>query len=174
MLSRCGVAKRSNAAGSEPAGQLALVGSNPTPASTLTPAAFFAQAFPLVLDAFLGDPPPATDRVLVRFLKAAALRSRHPYEVTLRADPCAYCGGPGGTVDHIQPRSHYGANNWRNLTGACDLCNRHKRSADLLEFLAARRAGRQPRQPMRVRSRRPRPPVPRMTAPRSDVVWNPA
>ncbi len=23
----------------------------------------------------------------------------------LRADPCAYCGGPGGTVDHVEPRS---------------------------------------------------------------------
>lgn len=58
----------------------------------------------------------------------------------LRYDPCAYCGGPSGTVDHIVPtaeRSRYRRveSGWPNLTGACEPCNRRKRNLPLLDFL---------------------------------------
>lgn len=28
-----------------------------------------------------------------------------PWAPVLRRDPCSYCGGPGGTVDHIVPQA---------------------------------------------------------------------
>lgn len=77
-------------------------------------------------------------------------RDRETVEFTkvLRADPCAYCGGPGGTVDHIQPvrapwpaRAHRNLddlNRWPNLTGACKSCNQSKRTRDLLGYLMYR------------------------------------
>jgi 5-methylcytosine-specific restriction endonuclease McrA len=74
----------------------------------------------------------------------------------LRADPCSYCGGPGGTVDHVEPkrkpvRGLGGAHAWLNLTGACGGCNGTKGDKGLLVWLAAR--------PVRAR------PLPRKTPP---------
>lgn len=43
-----------------------------------------------------------------------------------RADPCAYCGDEGGTVDHILPTSTGGTDDWDNMTGACARCNSTK------------------------------------------------
>lgn len=58
----------------------------------------------------------------------------------IRADPCAYCGAPGGTVDHIVPRSlrikHL--HDWVNYVGACEGCNGRKSDRPLLFFLAIR------------------------------------
>lgn len=66
------------------------------------------------------------------------------YQRALRADPCAYCGGTGGTIDHIIPRRVTGEKRKRgstlNWTGACRECNRRKdkdRSRTLLEQLLA-------------------------------------
>lgn len=39
---------------------------------------------------------------------------------------CQYCGGPGSTVDHIQPRSRGGEDSWVNCVCACGPCNRNK------------------------------------------------
>ncbi len=39
---------------------------------------------------------------------------------------CQYCGGPGSTVDHIQPRSRGGEDSWTNCVCACGPCNRSK------------------------------------------------
>ncbi len=41
---------------------------------------------------------------------------------------CSYCGRPGGelTVDHIQPKSRGGRDDWSNLTSACKTCNNVK------------------------------------------------
>lgn len=68
------------------------------------------------------------------------------YKRVIRHDPCAYCGGDGGTVDHIVPRPAGGARwDWENWTGACERCNRRKdRGKDggyrsVLEVLAGRR-----------------------------------
>jgi len=68
----------------------------------------------------------------------------------LRADACAYCGGPGGTIDHIEPRSRTArglgsAHSWLNVVGACTRCNGAKRDRSLLAFLrltSRRRRGR--------------------------------
>jgi len=63
---------------------------------------------------------------------------RPRWERTLRGDPCAYCGGPGGTLDHIEPTAEGGANRMANLTGACDRCNQAKGTTSLLAFLLER------------------------------------
>lgn len=39
---------------------------------------------------------------------------------------CQYCGKPGGTVDHIVPRSRGGEDSWTNCVCACGACNRAK------------------------------------------------
>lgn len=58
----------------------------------------------------------------------------------LRADPCSYCGGPGGTVDHVVPQAtgqRY-VQRWTNLVGACNGCNESKSDKPLLRFLVTR------------------------------------
>jgi 5-methylcytosine-specific restriction endonuclease McrA len=60
------------------------------------------------------------------------------YARLVRRDPCSYCGGPGGSVDHVVPSVHGGPNVWDNFTGVCSSCNQSKRSRSLLEFLAGR------------------------------------
>lgn len=61
----------------------------------------------------------------------------------LRSDPCSYCGKPGGTVDHIDPRASGGTNSWTNRTGACSRCNNSKGAKSLLFHLLARGADRE-------------------------------
>jgi 5-methylcytosine-specific restriction endonuclease McrA len=53
----------------------------------------------------------------------------------LRADPCTYCGGPGGTLDHVTPVSAGGTNVADNLVGACQPCNSRKSNTPLLQAL---------------------------------------
>ncbi len=50
-------------------------------------------------------------------------------------DPCVYCGAPGVTADHIEPRSKGGPNDVQNLAPACRKCNGTKGSQSLLTFL---------------------------------------
>ena len=62
----------------------------------------------------------------------------------VRRDPCAYCPGRGGTVDHVEPRSRSARglgtpHGWLNTVGACSGCNGAKRDSDLLAFLHRRR-----------------------------------
>lgn len=62
-------------------------------------------------------------------------------------DPCAYCGAPGHTYDHIVPRPdrkrlRVPYNVWWNKTRACMACNRTKRCAPLFVFLLAMKEGR--------------------------------
>lgn len=63
--------------------------------------------------------------------------SKQPhFSKLLRKDPCSYCGLPkSGTVDHIVPLTHGGANNLSNMAGCCFSCNQSKSSTDLLTFL---------------------------------------
>lgn len=35
---------------------------------------------------------------------------------TVRADPCAYCGGPAEHLDHIVPKVRGGEDGWQNRT----------------------------------------------------------
>ena len=57
------------------------------------------------------------------------------YKEVLRKDPCAYCGEPSDTVDHIQAVTKDGKNGWPNLSGACAVCNNQKANFPLLKFL---------------------------------------
>ena len=64
----------------------------------------------------------------------------------VRQDPCSYCPGPGGTVDHIEPRSRPArgigsVHGWNNTVGACSACNGAKADRDLLWFLYLRARG---------------------------------
>jgi 5-methylcytosine-specific restriction endonuclease McrA len=86
-------------------------------------------------------------RAMTRLILATEEQSR-PIGVhgwsrrTLLGDPCAYCGGPGGTVDHIEPVGRGGGHHYYddNGTGACQHCNTRKGRQSLLVFLARRRA----------------------------------
>jgi 5-methylcytosine-specific restriction endonuclease McrA len=60
------------------------------------------------------------------------------YAQLVRRDPCSYCGAPGGQADHIEPVSLGGENLWENLTGACVMCNRTKKTRTLLTFMLER------------------------------------
>ena len=62
------------------------------------------------------------------------------YKVAIRRDPCAFCGGPGGEFEHIEPRALGGENHWTNLAGACLRCNRRKGTKSLLAALLDRGA----------------------------------
>lgn len=53
-------------------------------------------------------------------------------------DPCSYCGGKGGHVEHIVAVNNGGTSTWDNLTGSCGRCNSQKRTRDLLQFLMYR------------------------------------
>ncbi|RLV48803.1 HNH endonuclease [Nocardioides mangrovicus] len=39
---------------------------------------------------------------------------------------CAYCGGPGHTLDHVVPISRGGGSTWLNTVTACGGCNGRK------------------------------------------------
>jgi hypothetical protein len=56
----------------------------------------------------------------------------------LRADPCSFCGGMGGTIDHIVCPARGGTDTPDNLTGSCGACNEAKARWPLLVFLLLR------------------------------------
>lgn len=84
----------------------------------------------------------------VRIVSAAA-RRKHDAKVrgssvgdvpsfwiaALKADPCSYCGGVGGTTDHVHALSRGGSHIERNLAGACQRCNSSKHTKPLLSWL---------------------------------------
>lgn len=63
----------------------------------------------------------------------------------IKEDPCVYCGGAGGTVEHIVPQSHpawrrrnprdTGPHHWSNMAMSCRSCNSRKSGKGLLVFL---------------------------------------
>lgn len=75
------------------------------------------------------------------------------YRRLIAADPCIYCGGPAGTVDHIDAVATGGTDRWTNLAAACHSCNSSKKTKTPLEFMLWRLAregaghGRSARQP---------------------------
>jgi 5-methylcytosine-specific restriction endonuclease McrA len=69
----------------------------------------------------------------------ARVREADLYLQALMADPCSYCGGPGGHIDHIVPVARGGPNEITNLAAICARCNSRKRTRSLLEFLVYRR-----------------------------------
>lgn len=46
----------------------------------------------------------------------------------MRASPCHYCGGKGGTIDHKQPVATGGKTSKENCVPCCEPCNRAKGS----------------------------------------------
>ena len=61
--------------------------------------------------------------------------STQDWPEVIRDDVCAYCGGIGGNIDHIEPKVRGGRSEWYNLTGACRQCNMGKGGQKLLQFL---------------------------------------
>lgn len=55
----------------------------------------------------------------------------------MRLLPCHYCGEPGGTIDHIVPRSKGGTNQKENCVPACKACNEFRGDGDYEEFKAS-------------------------------------
>ena len=55
--------------------------------------------------------------------------------------PCAYCGEPADTSDHIKAISSGGTDHWWNLAACCKSCNSSKGGKELLEFLIFRLGG---------------------------------
>jgi hypothetical protein len=77
---------------------------------------------------------PPVDAWLVPKKPIAGIAGNGPsYKRMLRRDPCSYCFGVGGTIDHIIPRS-IGDDGWWNLTGACERCNGKKGTNPALQF----------------------------------------
>ncbi len=68
------------------------------------------------------------------FRKRRFATRRSPYFHLIRNDPCAYCGGEGGTVDHVVPQAQ-GGEDRDNIVGSCQPCNNAKQDKGLLEFL---------------------------------------
>lgn len=46
---------------------------------------------------------------------------------TYYGQPCAYCGQPADTADHVTPVEHGGTNDPTNIVAACRSCNSKKR-----------------------------------------------
>jgi hypothetical protein len=90
------------------------------------------------------------------------------YRKAMKYDPCAYCGGDGGELDHITAvavhpeyedvgvgrttrgfRGYPGfRSDWANLTGACARCNRQKKTNPLLFTLLRERLFAQFQRPL--------------------------
>lgn len=62
----------------------------------------------------------------------------------MRLEPCHYCGGAGGTVDHKVPECQGGAWSQENLVPACLFCNSLKADLDYEDFKAILAAGLRP------------------------------
>lgn len=79
---------------------------------------------------------PATAHARGTYQRAGLTGDALDYAVILRGDPCAYCGAPADSVDHIENTAHGGAlDDWENLTAACLRCNGSKQHRPLLRFL---------------------------------------
>lgn len=53
----------------------------------------------------------------------------------LQGDPCAYCGEPADTIDHIEAVTRSRTSDWNNLAPACRRCNSRKGAKRLLRYL---------------------------------------
>jgi 5-methylcytosine-specific restriction endonuclease McrA len=90
-----------------------------------------AQPHRMIRSQHLAVPFPTIIRLLAyRHIAHRPGRERRPSyaQIKLRdGRRCAYCGGPGDTVDHVIPRSRPGGGDtWDNLVCACRPCNNRK------------------------------------------------
>ena len=65
----------------------------------------------------------------------ALTESGAEYAEVLFGDPCSYCGGSAGEIDHIHPIARGGTGEVMNLTSSCRTCNARKYTKSLLHFL---------------------------------------
>ena len=74
---------------------------------------------------------------LTTIAESTSPEAAEAWRTVIRRDVCAYCGGPGGTIDHIISQAMGGSpKSIRNWTGACAACNGRRGSRGLLYFLA--------------------------------------
>lgn len=55
--------------------------------------------------------------------RKARARQKPPWMIRMRAESCHYCDGPGGTIDHVVPKSRGGQTSPENCVPACRECN---------------------------------------------------
>lgn len=67
-------------------------------------------------------------RKVVRKIRRQFTTPRYSKAALMRRDrgTCAYCGGPGDTMDHVHPKSRGGRAEWLNAVIACSDCNQLK------------------------------------------------
>lgn len=99
-----------------------------------------------LLDDYLRDDPGTPLGSSGRTMREDGDSHREAWARVIRRDPCTYCGGPGGTLDHIEPRARRargvgGVHSWLNFTGACGTCNSSKGARGMLGYLWDRAAG---------------------------------
>lgn len=58
----------------------------------------------------------------------------------LQRDPCSYCNGRGGTVDHVRPLAIGHDDGIANWAGACEGCNGRKADQGVLWFITGLRS----------------------------------
>lgn len=76
------------------------------------------------------------DAARARLMAEPTRRELVSYRALLRRDPCSYCGAlPSAGIDHIEPVSEGGADDWTNYAGCCRRCNATKRTLPLLSAL---------------------------------------
>ena len=79
----------------------------------------------------------AEDGSVQTIAESTSPEAAEAWKQVIRADVCAYCAGPGGTIDHIVSRAMGGSSkSIRNWTGACAKCNGQRGSRGILYFLA--------------------------------------
>lgn len=74
-------------------------------------------------------------RLLASFTSDPGMHDEVRYREAMRLDPCSYCGAPTQQLDHIEPRSKGGLDDWTNRAGTCASCNGRKQDLPLLVWM---------------------------------------
>jgi 5-methylcytosine-specific restriction endonuclease McrA len=81
------------------------------------------------------DPPRYSVRTRLARTRLPVPSDAVEYGAVLLGDPCTYCGGVAGEIDHIVPVTKGGTNDWDNLAPICRGCNKRKSTATPLDAL---------------------------------------
>lgn len=87
-----------------------------------------------------------SEPAIEKFRRMLSRGNELPWRPVLLRDPCVYCAvwpilhreADHRTIEHIQPLSAGGANDWRNYASAHASCNENRGSAPLLKFFLYR------------------------------------
>jgi hypothetical protein len=87
-------------------------------------------------------------RTLAQQVLSGHVKTYASWQSILRADPCCWCGGPGGTLEHVWPKGQrsmarrYGLVGPQSPTlhtvGACEECNSARGGRSVLTFMLVR------------------------------------